>query len=90
MRNYAETCKAICSYNLVYNIFDIAFAIKKFNFCGVRFKRIFCRIRVACVACVWHSCCKLDKIGILQVGIFLEPYKIYNLLFTTISMLKMM
>ena len=39
MRNYVETCKGICGYNLVYNFF-IPFAIKKFSFCGVLFKRI--------------------------------------------------
>ena len=40
MRNYAGTCKGICCYNLAYNVSDIAFAITKFRFCGVIFKRI--------------------------------------------------
>ena len=39
MRNYAETCKGICSYNLGYKL-EKAFAIKKFSFCGALFKRI--------------------------------------------------
>ena len=34
MRNYVGTCKGIFSYNLVYNFFDIAFAITKFSFCS--------------------------------------------------------
>ena len=36
MRNYVETCKGICGYNLVHN----SFAIKKLSFCGALFKRI--------------------------------------------------
>ena len=40
MRNYAETCKGICGYDLMYNSFRIPFAIKTFSFCGVVFKRI--------------------------------------------------
>ena len=40
MHNYEGTCKGICSYNLVYKLFDRAFAIKKFSFCGALFKRI--------------------------------------------------
>ena len=41
MRNYAETCKGICGYNLVYNFFmQLAFVITKFSFSGALFKRI--------------------------------------------------
>ena len=40
MRTYAETCKSICGYNLVYNFLCIPFVIKKFSFCGAFFKRI--------------------------------------------------
>ena len=40
MRSYAETYKDICGYNLVYNIFCISFAIKRFSFCSALFKRI--------------------------------------------------
>ena len=40
MRNYVETCKGICGYNLVCNFFYIPFAIKKFRFCGALFKRV--------------------------------------------------
>ena len=36
---YAETCKSICRFNLVYN-FDLAFSIIKFSFCGEFFKCI--------------------------------------------------
>ena len=32
VHNYAGMRKDICSYNVVYNFFDIAFAIKKFSF----------------------------------------------------------
>ena len=44
MRNYVETCKDICGYNLVYNFFYF-FAIKKFTFCGALFKRILAWVR---------------------------------------------
>ena len=40
MHNYAETWKVICSYNLVYNLFVIAFAIAKFRFFDALFKCI--------------------------------------------------
>ena len=42
MRNYAETCKDIWGYNLVYNFFVHLLPLKlfKFSFCGVLFKRI--------------------------------------------------
>ena len=40
MCSYVETCKGICGYNLLYNFFCIPFAIKKFSFCGARFKCI--------------------------------------------------
>ena len=39
MRNYAETCKGICGYNLMYNFF-VYFLPLKFTFCGALFKRI--------------------------------------------------
>ena len=38
--NYAAMCRGSCSYDLVYNFFDIAFAIAKFSFCGALLKRI--------------------------------------------------
>ena len=42
MRNYAETRKGIClQLQSSVQRFDIAFAIKKFSFCGALFKRIF-------------------------------------------------
>ena len=40
MRKYAETCKGIYGYNLVYNFLCVLFAIKKFIFCGALFKHI--------------------------------------------------
>ena len=40
MRNYAETWKGICGYNLAYNFFYLFFVIKKFTFCGSLFKHI--------------------------------------------------
>ena len=40
LRNYVETCKGICGYDLVYNFFCIPLSIKKFSFCGALFKRI--------------------------------------------------
>ena len=40
MPNNAGRCKVICSYNLVYNIFDKAFDISKFSFRGALFERI--------------------------------------------------
>ena len=40
MRNFTERCNSVCSYNLVCNFLDIAFAITKFSFCGALFKRI--------------------------------------------------
>ena len=38
--NYAAMCRGSCSYDLVHNFFDIAFAIAKFSFCGALLKRI--------------------------------------------------
>ena len=32
MRNYAETCKDICSYNLIYNFSIILLALKSYVF----------------------------------------------------------
>ena len=40
MRNFTERCNGVCSYNLVCNFLDIAFAIAKFSFCGALFQRI--------------------------------------------------
>ena len=38
MRNYAETYKGICGYNLAYNFFVYYLPLK--NFCDALFKRI--------------------------------------------------
>ena len=46
MRNYAGTCKVICSYNLVYNFLVLLFGITKFSFCCALFKRILAYERV--------------------------------------------
>ena len=40
MRNYAGTCKGILQLQASVQLFDIAFAIKKFSFCGALFKCI--------------------------------------------------
>ena len=40
MRNYANTCKGICGYNLVYNFFVYFLPFKSSLFCGALSKRI--------------------------------------------------
>ena len=40
MRNYAGRCKGILQLQSRVQLFDIAFAIKKFSFCGALFRRI--------------------------------------------------
>ena len=40
VRNYAGRCKGILQLQSRVQLFDIAFAIKKFSFCGALFRRI--------------------------------------------------
>ena len=40
MSNYGQTRKGISSYNLVYNFFVLAFAIKKLSSCGTLLESI--------------------------------------------------
>ena len=71
MRNYAGTCKDICSYNLVYNFLIQLLPLPSFSFCGALFKRI-----LACEQGISKGRPQNEIVPLL--GIFHVPYSKYR------------